>query len=83
MLQNFHLLAATKEEAGMLALTAGIDQELPKYDCLSELFKQAILKGQFPIEFVDRAVRRVLKLKFMLGLFEEPYIKADRFKEVL
>jgi beta-glucosidase len=76
MLQNFHMIAATKEEAGMLALSAGIDQELPKYDCLSDLFKQTILKGQFPVEFVDRAVRRILKLKFILGIFENPYVKA-------
>ena len=81
MLENFHLVSASPEDAGMMALAAGIDQELPKPECLSEAFKKAVLQGRFPVELVDRAVKRVLKLKFVLGLFDNPYIKMTDSKK--
>ncbi|MHB8085487.1 MAG: glycoside hydrolase family 3 N-terminal domain-containing protein [Dehalococcoidia bacterium] len=82
MLYRNHLVAATKEEAARLALTAGIDQELPDQDCMTVRFKDDVKSGMFPVELIDRAVRRVLKIKFMLGLFEEPYIKQTDKRKV-
>jgi beta-glucosidase len=73
MLYRNHHIAATREDAARLALRAGIDQELPDQDCMTEIFKDDVKSGKFPVDLIDRSVRRVLKVKFMLGLFEEPY----------
>ncbi len=75
MLRQNHVIAETKEDAAKLALASGIDQELPNQDCMNEAFKDEIKSGKFPVELIDRSVRRVLKIKFMLGLFEEPYLE--------
>jgi beta-glucosidase len=75
MLRQNHFIAETREDAAKLALRAGIDQELPNQDCLTEAFKREVGSGEFPIDVIDRSVRRVLKIKFMLGLFEKPYVR--------
>jgi beta-glucosidase len=75
MLRQNHFIAETREDAAKLALRAGIDQELPNQDCLTETFKNEIRSGGFPMGVIDRSVRRVLKIKFMLGLFEKPYTR--------
>jgi beta-glucosidase len=75
MLQTFHHVVSTREEAAMLALGAGLDQELPRHDCLSAAFANAVAGGKFPERTVDLAVRRVLKMKFALGLFDAPFIE--------
>lgn len=76
-LMQFHRVAATPGEAGRLALLAGLDMELPKLDCFGEPLKAEIEAGRLPLEVVDTAVRRVLRLKFQLGLFEQPFVDAE------
>jgi beta-glucosidase len=73
-LMQYHRVAATRGEAGRLALQAGLDMELPTLDCFGEPLKAEIEAGRLAIEVVDTAVRRVLSLKFQLGLFEQPYV---------
>jgi beta-glucosidase len=73
-LKQYHRVAATRGEAGSLALQAGLDMELPSVDCYGEPLKAEIEAGRLPMEVVDTAVRRVLRLKFQLGLFEHPYV---------
>jgi beta-glucosidase len=74
LLMTHHHVAATPGEAARLALSAGLDMELPALDCYGEPLKAEIEAGRVPLEIVDRAVRRVLRLKFQLGLFEHPYV---------
>src|SRR5579885_2632881 len=50
---------------------------LPATDCYGEPLKAEIEAGRVPLEVVDTAVRRVLRLKFRLGLFEHPYVDAE------
>jgi beta-glucosidase-like glycosyl hydrolase len=76
MLKEHHRVAATTGEAARLALLAGLDMELPAVDCYGAPLKAEIEAGQVPLEVVDTAVRRVLRLKFQLGLFENPYVNA-------
>ncbi len=73
-LMQYHRVAATRGDAGSLALQAGLDMELPAADCYGEPLKAEIKAGRLAIEVVDTAVRRVLRLKFQLGLFERPYV---------
>jgi beta-glucosidase len=77
-LQSYHRMAPDKANAAKLALTAGIDIELPKYDCYAQPLKEQIEKGLVSRKLIDRAVSRILRLKFMLGLFEDPYVEPER-----
>lgn len=76
-LQTYHRVAASPGEAARLALMAGIDMELPTQQCYGEPLKAEIAAGRVPMAIVDEAVRRVLRLKFRLGLFEQPYVDAE------
>lgn len=76
-LYSFHRVAATAGEAAALALTAGLDMELPATHFYGEPLKAEIEAGRVPVEALDKAVRRVLELKFKLGLFENPYVDPE------
>ncbi len=76
-LQSYHRMAPDKANAARLALTAGIDIELPRHDCYAQPLKEQIEKGLVSKKLIDRAVLRILRLKFMLGIFENPYVKAE------
>jgi beta-glucosidase len=72
-----HGLAADDQDAARLALNAGIDMEM-----VSRLFNQhgsqLLKEGKISQATIDEAVRRVLRIKFRLGLFEHPYTDAAR-----
>lgn len=62
--------------AAELAVEAGVDMDMQGaafYDHLAEL----IARGEVPLERVDEAVRRILRMKYALGLFEDPYRYSD------
>ncbi len=61
--------------AGRRALDAGVDMELPDAEGWSTL-AQMVKSGQVPQAQVDNAVRRILTMKFQMGLFENPYADA-------
>ena len=69
--------AATFKEAGVLAMKAGVDVGIsyqPAY--LMDLIEN-VKEGKVNIEEVDRSLRRILNIKFKLGLFENPYVDPD------
>ncbi|WP_448540553.1 glycoside hydrolase family 3 N-terminal domain-containing protein [Roseiflexus sp.] len=76
-LRACHRLAHDKAHAARLALEAGMDLELPSVDAYGSALVEAIHTGDIPLEWVDRSVRRVLRLKFAFGLFERPYVDPD------
>jgi len=76
-LERFHRVAADKGAAAALALSAGLDVELPETDYYGAPLKAAVEAGHLPLEVVDTAVRRVLGMKFQLGLFEQPYVDPE------
>ena len=76
-LRVFHRVAATPGEAGRLALEAGLDMELPAAEFYAEPMKAEVEAGRLSAAVVDTAVRRVLRMKFELGLFEQPYVEAE------
>jgi beta-glucosidase len=71
------LVAATPEDIGALALTAGMDVELPGVHGYGNVLVQAVKDGKVTESQVDESVRRVLRDKIVLGLFENPYVKED------
>ena len=76
-LHNRQNVAATPEEAGVLALAAGMDVETPNVYGYGEVLAKAVRDGKIAEEMLDRSVRRILRDKFALGLFENPYVAED------
>ncbi len=73
-LQRAHLISPDKGASARLALEAGIDVELPSTDCYGEPLRCLLEAGRLDMALVDRSVARVLRTKFQLGLFENPYV---------
>ncbi|GHI05567.1 beta-glucosidase [Streptomyces cellostaticus] len=69
-LQTQHRVAADEADAALLALTAGIDVELPTLKCYGRPLVAAVREGRVPQALVDRAARRVLLQKCELGLLD-------------
>lgn len=66
-------VAKDKKEAGMKAFLSGVEMDMVDniyVDYLPELVKE----GKVPMAAIDDAVRRILRIKFRLGLFEKPYV---------
>ncbi|HXL86491.1 MAG TPA: glycoside hydrolase family 3 C-terminal domain-containing protein, partial [Gemmatimonadaceae bacterium] len=72
-----HGVAANKGEAAILGLRAGVDIDMSDAVYLDSL-GPAVRSGRIPEALVDSAVRRVLRIKYALGLFQDPY----RFNDV-
>jgi beta-glucosidase len=77
-LMTSHHVCDNSSRAAELALTAGIDIELPRTDCYNGPLKELVEKGAVPISLVDRAAGRILRMKFILGLFENPFVDPVR-----
>ncbi|MGX1501846.1 UNVERIFIED_CONTAM: beta-xylosidase [Streptomyces graminofaciens] len=69
-LETLHKVAAGRGDAARLALTAGVDVELPTVRCYGDALVEAVRDGLVPEALVDRALRRVLIQKCELGLLD-------------
>ncbi len=66
-------VASSKKEAVKMAINAGIDMSMVPYDCSFAVdLKELVEEGEVPMERVDDAVRRILRMKLRLGLFDRP-----------
>lgn len=75
-----HGYAEDKKHAAQIALNAGSDMDMESYayeTCLQTLLNE----NKVRIDQINDAVRRVLRLKFQLGLFEDPYKYCDENRE--
>jgi beta-glucosidase len=81
-LAEYHRLATSAEEAAAMALAAGMDVELPNTDCYGSPLLAAVEAGLVGEDVLDDAVRRVLRAKIELGLFERPYVEPERASAV-
>lgn len=67
-------IAATKKEAIKIAINAGIDMSMVPYETsFCTYLKDLVEEGEVPMSRIDDAVARVLRLKYRLGLFDNPY----------
>jgi len=74
----YEKIVSTMKEAGGLCLKAGVDVSIWHEDGYLNAMRENVLEGKVSIETVDRSVRRVLRIKFLLGLFENPYVDVEK-----
>jgi len=93
---NKHYITDKPEVAAKLALEAGLDVELPLVDVEAQVvvpklkihkvygnpLLKAIKEGLLREEVLNEAVRRVLRVKFLTGLFDNPYVDPERAEKV-
>jgi beta-glucosidase len=73
-LHTRHLVANSPRQAVVLAVNAGVDMSMiPSDYSFFNLLKEAVQKQEVPMSRIDDAVRRILTLKYRLGLFDNPY----------
>ncbi len=76
-MMDLHHIAPDKATTAKLAIEAGVDTELPDPDSFPMLL-QLVKEGQVSEATLNRAVARNLRAKFLLGLFENPYVDVER-----
>jgi len=81
MLYQVHGVAADNAEAARKALAAGVDFDLSDGSVYRTLLDQ-LRQGIVPEAQLDRAVARILSVKFRLGLFENPYVDPDYAEKI-
>ena len=75
-------IASSKKEAVMIAVNAGIDMAMVPYECQFAIdLKELVEEGKVSMTRIDDAVRRVLRLKFRLGLFDQPDTVLEDYPE--
>ena len=75
-------VAANKKEAIKMAINAGIDMAMEPYALdFCTLLKELVEEKQVPMSRVDDAVRRILRLKVRLGLFEQPMTATENYPD--
>jgi len=79
-----HGVAANEAEAGLLAVKAGVDMDM-QGEVYFKYLKKQVESGEVDIKLIDDAVRRILRVKFQLGLFDDPYryCNAEREKRLI
>ena len=75
-------VAKDNKEAAVLALKAGLDMDLGG-NAYGKNLQKALEEGAITVNDLDRAVANVLRLKFRMGLFENPYVSPEQAKQVV
>ena len=81
-IMNKHHVTANKKETAKRALEAGLDVELPEVNIYGSPLEEGIREGSISMNALDQAVRNVLRVKFNLGLFENPYVEPDQAAKI-
>ncbi len=75
-----HGIAEDGKHAAKLSLEAGTDLDMMSFLYVTQI-PQLVKEGKLDIKYLDDAVRRVLNLKFALGLFDNPYLYSNEERE--
>ncbi len=77
-----HGIAADSADAAKISLMSGVDAEMTS-GLFGKFLPELVRDGVIPESAVDQACRRILTVKFMIGLFDDPYTDPDLGKKVL
>ena len=81
--EQFHHVAHDEKEATLMAIEAGIDMSMtPRSYDFFYYMQELVEEGKITEERIDESVRRILELKFEIGLFENPLPRDDRFDRI-
>jgi beta-glucosidase len=78
----YERLANNQKEAGVIAMKAGVDVGISFEEAYLIPLIENVNEGKISIDLIDRAVRRILNLKFRLGLFENPYVNVENATKI-
>jgi beta-glucosidase len=82
-----HGIAVDKKEAALKGFTAGVDMEMigdsTSGDTYPSNLPLLVAEGKIPISRIDESVRRILRVKFKLGLFDHPYTDTAKIKSIM
>ena len=80
LLKDGHFMAETHEDALAMSINSGLDLELMNtHESILNLVKE----GKISEEIVNESVRRILKIKFELGLFDNPFVDEKKAAEIV
>ena len=74
-----HGYAGDLKDASGLAVSAGVDMDMMSYGYIS-FIEELVREGKVSEKQIDDAVRRILRLKFRLGLFDNPYVDENAYE---
>ena len=75
-----HGFAANLKHAGEISINAGLDMDMESRSYLTHL-KELVAEGKVKESVIDESVRRILRIKFMLGLFDDPFRYCSKERE--
>ncbi len=76
-------VAESPKEAVRLAVEAGLDMSMVPFDySFADYLLQLVQEGTIPESRIDASVRRILRVKFKLGLFDDPFAHAERLARI-
>ena len=76
-----HGFGADRKEVALEAIRAGVDMDMMTYGYISHL-EELVRSGEVKESAIDSAVRNILRVKVLLGLFEHPYVDAEAAQAV-
>ena len=76
-----HGFAEDLKDATAISINAGVDMDMMSWGYI-QYVKQLVEEGRISMETIDNAVRNILRLKFRLGLFENPYVDETLARKV-
>lgn len=76
-----HGFAEDLKDATKISINAGVDMDMMSWGYIQHV-KALVEEGKISMDTIDNAVRNILKLKFRLGLFENPYVDESLARRV-
>lgn len=80
-IRELHKISPDDKTSALLAFKAGVEFDLPDGACFSYL-PELVKEGKVSEKELDKAVAKILRLKFELGLFESPYVDVEEARKV-
>ena len=76
-----HGFGTDRKDVAAKAVNAGVDMDMMTFGFISHL-EELVKNGEVKVSTIDNAVRNILRVKVLLGLFEHPYIDVDASKAI-
>lgn len=77
-----HGYAENKKDAALKAFTAGVDMDM-QTSAYHQYLLELVNEKKISIEMIDRSVKSIIKVKYLLGLFDDPYVDLDKRDKIL